>query len=105
MMFIFLDNMNPKLFMLKTKFGTVPHYEREGTYAIADEKRSQVNKLCDYFSCHYVDALAIYDKWLSTKPIYVRVKNSTNKSVYVPESRVDNTQTNLDCIIIHPSLS
>ena len=76
-MFNFLDLMNPNMYVLETKFGTIPRYNREGTYVISEEKRTQIWLLCSFFSCKYDDGLSVYDKWLSTKPIYVRMKNST----------------------------
>ena len=76
-MFNFLDFMNPNMYVLETKFGTIPRYNREGNYVIGDEKRKQILLLCSFFSCEYDDGLSVYNKWLSTKPIYVRMKNST----------------------------
>ena len=80
-MFKFLDHLNPNIFLLETKFGTIPRYSREGDYVfdfvVGDEKRKQILLLCSFFSCEYSDGLSLYDKWLSTKPIYVRMKNST----------------------------
>ena len=84
-MFNFLDLMNPNMYVLETKFGTIPCYICEGNYVIADEKHKQILLLCSFFSCEYLDGLSVYDKWLSTKSIYVRMKNSTT-DLLVPKS-------------------
>ena len=89
-MFLFLDEMNPDMFILRTKFGTLPHYSRKGTYVISDEKRRQVKLLCEYFSCDFANGLKVYDKWLLGKPVYVRIKNSTNEYVFVADSDIVN---------------
>ena len=77
-MFKFLDRLNPNMFLLETKFGTIPRYSREGDYVIGEEKLKQVSLLCDFFSCENDYGLSVYDKWLSSKPVYVRIKNSTS---------------------------
>ena len=84
-MFNFLDLMSPNMYVLETKFGTIPSYNREGNYVIGDEKRKQILLLCSFFSCEYDDGLSVYNKWLSTKPIYVRIKNSTT-DLLVPKT-------------------
>ena len=78
-MFKFLDHLNPNIFLLETKFGTIPRYSREGDYVIGDEKHKQILLMCDFFSYKYNDGVSVYDKWLSRKPIYVRIKNSTTE--------------------------
>ena len=85
MMFKFLDHLNPNMFILETKFGLIPRYSRGGNYVVGDERREQILLLCDFFSCEFDYGLSIYEKWLSGKPIYVRVKNSTS-DVFVPKS-------------------
>ena len=84
-MFKFLDHLNPNIFLLETKFGIIPRYGREGAYVIGEEKRRQILLLCDFFTCKYNDGMLVYDKWLSGKPIYVRIKNSTTEFL-VPKS-------------------
>lgn len=85
MMFKFLDHLNPNMFMLETKFGVLPFYNREETILIGDERRKQISLLCDFFSCEFDYGLSVYEKWLNGKPIYVRVKNSTS-DVFVAKS-------------------
>ena len=85
MMFKFLDLMNPNMFLLETKFGAIPRYSREGDYLVGDERRDQIMSLCSFFSCEFDYGLSVYEKWLSSKPVYVRIKNSTT-SLLVPKS-------------------
>ena len=84
MMFRFLDLLNPNIFVLETKFGNVPRYNGEDNFIVGEEKRKQIKLLCNMFSCEYNDGLSVYDKWLSSKPIYVRLKSSTS-DVFVPK--------------------
>ena len=93
LMFKFLDQIRPNMFVLKTKFGNVPAYNRSGNFVVGDEKRKDIERLCRFFSIHDYDGKYIYEKWLGTKPIYVRIKNSTNDTVLVPESEVNNVST------------
>ena len=92
-MFRFLDQMRPNMFVVKTKFGNVPRYNREGDFIVGNEKRKDIEKLCHYFCLEYYQGKLIYENWMATKPTYVRVKNSTNDTVLVPESKVDNSTT------------
>lgn len=85
MMFKFLDLMNPNMFMVETKFGVLPLYNREETILIGDERRNQIMSLCSFFSCEFDYGLSVYEKWLSGKPVYVRIKNSTT-DVFVAKS-------------------
>lgn len=80
----FLDHLNPNTFLVETKFGCLPHYE--GTIFADTTKRQQVWLLCDFFSCEYNDGLEVYDRWLSSKPVYVRIYNSTTEFTYVPKT-------------------
>lgn len=86
LMYKFLETTNPKLFMLKTKFGITPYHRNGDNYVISDEKRKVAHKLCDFFSCDYLYACLVYDKWLQTKPVCVRVVDpeDSTKSIYVP---------------------
>ena len=92
-MFRYLDNIRPNVFVLKTKFGNVPRYNREGDFVVGNEKRKDIERLCRFFSIHHYDGKDVYDRWLETKPIFVRIKNSTNDSVFVPESEANNVST------------
>lgn len=85
MMFKFLDLMNPNMFRLETKFGNVPRYNGEDNFIVGNEKRRQILLLCDFFSCEFDNGLSVYEKWLSSKPVYVRIKNSTTDFL-VPKS-------------------
>ena len=93
LMFKFLDQIRPNMFVLKTNIGNVTRYNRSGNFVVGDEKRKDIERLCRFFSIHDYDGKYIYEKWLETKPIYVRIKNSTNDTVLVPESEVNNVST------------
>jgi hypothetical protein len=77
MMFKFLDLMNPNIYVLETKFGNIVRYGRKGDYVVTGDKRKQILSLCSFFTCEFDYGLSVYEKWLSGKPIYVRIKNST----------------------------
>ena len=85
MMFKFLDLMNPNMFILETKFGNVSSYNGEDNFIVGDERRKQILSLCSFFSCEFDYGLSVYEKWLSGKPVYVRIKNSTT-DVFVAKS-------------------
>lgn len=85
MMFKFLDLMNPNMFRLETKFGNVPRYNGEDNFIVGDERHKQIFSLCSFFSCEFDYGLSVYEKWLSSKPIYVHIKNSTTDFL-VPKS-------------------
>lgn len=92
-MFRYLDSRNPGFFRYRTKFGIIPRYNRKGDYVVGNEKRKDIERLCRFFSIHHYDGKDIYERWLETKPIYVRIKNSTNDNVFVPESEANNVST------------
>lgn len=90
-MFKFLDTLNPNMFLLETKFGTIPKYERGGNYLIGFEKKKDIMRLSDFFSITYSDAELIYEDWLMSKPVYVRIKNTTTEYTYIPKIPVAHT--------------
>lgn len=86
LMYTFLDTMYPKLFMLKTKFGNTPYYYNGNTFVLCELKHKTAYKLSDYFCCSYNYADIVYDRWLETKPVCIRVTNpeDSTKSIYIP---------------------
>lgn len=84
-MFRFLNTLRPNLYIIRTKFGDVPQYYGEWNryYAIVDVKYKDIVKLCNTFGISKEDGELVYNKWLKTKPVYTRMKNSTNESVLV----------------------
>ena len=84
-MFMFLDKLNPGIFRYRTKFGIIPRYNRGGSYTIVDVKDKDIKKLCNTFNLSWEDGKDVYTYWLSTKPVAVRIKNSTNEDVFVFE--------------------
>lgn len=93
MMFEFLDDFYPDVFLYRTKFGVIPKYNISGDYAINDVKRKHIKMLSNFFSCHYDVSWEVYEEWLNRKPIYVRIKNSTNNDTFVLESQVNHHTT------------
>lgn len=95
LMFKFLDNLNPNFFMYRTKFGIIPRYDRDGyNYVIGDIVRKDTLRLCDYFSCEFEYASSVYKKWMNSKPVHIRIKNSTNGYLFVPENHLT------DCVSV-----
>lgn len=93
MMFEFLNTFCPDVFLLRTKFGIIPRYNNNPDNCSFEEiKRKHVKMLYNFFSCDLDYCTDVYKQWLNSKPIYVRIKNSTNDSVFVPESE-SNTPT------------
>lgn len=98
LMFDFLDDLDPNMFRYRTKFGVIPHFSRGGTYLVSDEKSRQIIMLCKFFSCEYNYGLSVYERWMNSKPIYVRMKNSTTE-IFVLESKADNCITTEDMTV------
>ena len=69
---------------IRTKFGDVPQYYKDRNYAIVDVKYKDIDKLCKTFGISSEDGVIVYNDWLSSRPVYTRLKNSTNDSVLVP---------------------
>ena len=93
MMFEFLDNFYPHIRLLKTKFGIIPMYGMKANYAMGEVKRKHVKILCGYFSCDSDYGKDVYEQWLNSRPIYVRVKNYTDIDTFVLESESNNCVT------------
>lgn len=100
MMFEFLDTFYPDVFLLRTKFGVIPRYNIKGDYALGEVKRKHVKMLCNFFSCDSDYGKDVYEQWLKSKSICVRIKNSTNDSVFVPESESNNSVTYSDVVYV-----
>ena len=84
-MFRFLNTLRPNLYFIRTKFGDVPQYYKEWNrnYAIVEMKYKDIDKLCNTFGIFKEDGVIVYNNWLSSRPVYTRLKNSTNDSVLV----------------------
>ena len=83
-MFRFLNTLRPNLYIIRTKFGDVPQYYKDSNYAIVDVKYKDIDKLCNTFGISKEDGVIVYNNWLNSRPVYTRLKNSTNDSVLVP---------------------
>jgi hypothetical protein len=83
-MFRFLNTLHPELYCIRTKFGDVPQYYKDRNYAIVDVKYKDIDKLCNTFGISKEDGVIVYNNWLNSRPVYTRLKNSTNDSVLVP---------------------
>jgi hypothetical protein len=95
MMFEFLNNFYPDVFLLRTKFGIIPRYNIKGNYAIGEVKRKHIKMLCNFFSSDLDYCTDVYEEWLNNKLVYVRLKNSTNEDTFVVESDLMITPTSL----------
>jgi hypothetical protein len=82
-MFRFLNTLRPNLYSIRTKWGDIPTYYTDRDYLPVDVKRKDIVKLCNTFGISNEDGELVYNKWLKTKPVYTRMKNSTNESVLV----------------------
>ena len=85
-MYKFLDHLNPNIFLLETKFGIIPRYGIKGDYVIGEVKRKHIKMLCNFFSSDLDYCTDVYEQWLDSKPVCVRLKNSTNEDTFVVES-------------------
>ena len=85
LMFKYLNKAHPKSYVVKTKFGNVPHFDEEGSFTLLDKKNKIISMLCDLFSCDKDYATEIYESWVKTLPIYVRMKGTTNTTILVME--------------------
>ena len=84
-MYMFLDKLHPNLFRYRTKFGIIPRYNKRGSYTISGVRDKDIMKLCNTFNISWEDGKNVYTSRLSTKPVAVRIKNSTNEDVFVFE--------------------
>lgn len=85
LMFKYLKKTYPKAYVVKTKFGNLPHFGDEGSYTLLDKKIRIITMLSDLFSCDKDFATEVYESWVGMLPVYVRMKNGTNSSVLVME--------------------
>lgn len=77
MMFEFLDEYYPDVYRYKLHYTLFP--------VISGNKREQIKTLCSFFSCEFDYGVEVYEKWLSNRPIYTYIENSTNGDVLVAE--------------------
>ena len=82
-MYNFLDTCYPTVFILETKFGNAVKYDRNLVFSVMD-KHFAVDHLCSFFSLTIPEGQDVFDSWLKTRPVYVRLGNSTT-DVYVPK--------------------
>lgn len=89
-MFDFLDNLYPNFVVRKTKFGN-SYVNNDDVFSIHD-KRTAINNLCSFFSITMSEGAEVFVSWLKTKPVYVRLENSTT-DIFVPKRNVSNNRT------------
>ena len=82
-MYKFLDTCYPTVFVVETKFGNAVKYNGNQVFAVMD-KHFAVDHLCSFFSLTIPEGQDVFDSWLKTRPVYVRLGNSTT-DVYVPK--------------------
>ena len=91
-MYDFLDSLYPTFFVHETKFGNALKYDG-GLIFSAINKWDAMDSLCQFFSLTLPESDEVFESWVKTKPVYVRLGNSTT-DVYVlkiPETYSSNT--------------
>ena len=81
-MYDFLDSLYPTFYVHETKFGNV--FYDKGTMFSAMDKWYAIDSLCQFFSITFSEGDEVFESWVKTKPVYVRLGNSTT-DVYVPK--------------------
>ena len=83
----YLDCAYPNVYIHRTKFGDAIYDNKLGF-----EKIIVVHQLRQLFSCGYSVASDELEKWILSRPVYVRVTNATNEDVLVPlETKCNST--------------
>ena len=98
LMISYLNISYPKAYVYKSKFGNLMynmdkelHFERM-IYTTYEVRRIKVvEQLESLFSCSNYLAELVYHNWLSSRPIYECLINSTNENILVPVKTVTNT--------------
>lgn len=90
LMYNFLDNLYPNFVVRKTKFGN--SYINNGDLFSVEDKMCAIKSICNFFSVTVFDGTVIFKSWIKTKPVYVRLENSTT-DIFVPKPNVSNNRT------------
>ena len=77
MMFEFLNDYYPEVYLLRFHSNLFP--------VISGNKCEHIKTLCNFFSCEFDYGVEVYEKWLSNRPIYTNIENSTNGDVLIAE--------------------
>jgi hypothetical protein len=85
LMFIYLNESYPNVYIYRCKFGdalyNIVGQMGEGRHV---SRRDIAKKLTLLFSCDESDSYDVFDSWSASRPVYVRLKSSTNETVLVP---------------------
>ena len=90
-MFIYLNLTYPNAYTYRSKFGDVLYVCDSLNYHIA--RLSVINQLMLLFSCSGLEADNVFNSWRASRPIFVRLENSTNGVVL----RLLETECNTTC--------
>ena len=92
LMYDFLDNLYPTI--IKVDLGNSNSYSYRNNDEVFNihDKRTAINSLCSFFSITMSESAEVFYSWLETRPLYVKLENSTT-DIFVPESMVSNNQT------------
>lgn len=80
-MMIYLCETYPDAYTYRSKFGDVLYDKNKDVTII---RAKVVTQLVSLFTCNQWDAYHVFDNWKLSRPVYVRVLNSTNETVYIP---------------------
>lgn len=86
-MWKYLDEMYPHVIQIETKFGTAI-FNGEKYFHFNNAVQSLVNM----FDCSRDDAANTFKDWEKSRPVMVKIKNSTNESVLVHKT------TEINCV-------
>lgn len=89
LMMTYLCETYPNAFMYRCKFGELLYMSP--TYHLHLAHATMVNQLISLFCCSWMDAEITFDKWKTSRPVMVRIVNSTNENVLVQLETECNT--------------
>jgi hypothetical protein len=86
LIFKFLDTKYPNAFVKQTIFGSLAMYGDDSIHRVA-----LVKEMCNWFGVTQVFAEHNLKVWISTLPVVVSIRNSTNPDVLVGVTQTVNT--------------
>ena len=92
-MMTYLCETYPDAYTYRSKFGDILYDKNNGVYdmSLHVKRLKVVNQLVSLFCCSGYDAKSVFESWKASRPIFVRVVNSTNEVVLLPLETECNT--------------
>jgi hypothetical protein len=89
----YLNVTYPNVYTYRCKFGDILYLNNNSVFDnhLHIKRVNVVAQLVLLFSCDELDAYDVFDSWRDSRPVYVRVVNSTNDAVLVPLETVCNS--------------